>query len=132
MRSAVRNLRLARKDKSRGAAHSGHEPSLRLLRTEVVGSDGILLVFASPTGEESWLLEHTTVAEFFALLINGKARRRQQLVFDGEVTLEPPQEPGGNPELRVLTDLVQGCVPVNPATLRSLRADIDRFLDTTT
>lgn len=113
-------------------AGGDREPSLRLLRTEVVGSDGILLVFASPSGEDSWLLEHTTVAEFFALLFNGQARKRQQLVFDGEVTLEPPQKVGGKAELRVLTDLVQGCVPVDVATLRSLRADIDRFLDTRT
>jgi hypothetical protein len=106
------------------------EPSLHLLRTEVREGEGISLVFASSAGEVSWLLEHTTVAEFFALLLNGTARKRQQLVFDGEVTLEPPQEPGGNPEFRVLTDLVQGCVPVNTATLRSLREDIDRFLET--
>lgn len=102
--------------------------TLRLLRTEVAGPDSVSLVFEGSYGEESWLLENTSLSEFFALLLHGRIRPGGQLVVDGTVMLEPPQRAGDKPALCISTGVVEGYVPVDRSTLRALQAEISRML----
>lgn len=103
--------------------------TLRLSRTEELGKEGILLVFdASNGGEESWLLEQTTVVEMLALLLGGRIGGSQRVVLKARATLEPPEKPGGDPHLCFSSGGLEGCVTTDESALRALRRDIDRLV----
>lgn len=103
-------------------------PTLRLVRTEAAGADGILMVYESDGQEHTWLLEHTSSIEVMALLMHGRLKKGRRIVVDAEVALEPPNKDEARPHLCFIAGPLESCVPVDRITLHSLRRDIDRFL----
>ena len=61
--------------KKGGAGRKRKPKPLRLVRVEPARDSGIVLVFETGGEEHGWLLEHTTVTEFLALLLRGRMRR---------------------------------------------------------
>ena len=103
--------------------------TLRLSRTEDSGKEGILLVFdASKGGEESWLLEQSSVVEILALLLGGRIGGSQRVMLDARATLEPPNQPGGKPLLCFSAGALEGCIATDEDVLKTLRRDIDRLV----
>lgn len=102
--------------------------TLRLVRTEPAGPNGILLVYESHGEEHTWLLEQTSSMEFMALLMKGKFRKGRRVVVEAEVALEPPDECDPLPHLCFTSGPLENCVPIDRAALRSLRRDIDKLL----
>ncbi len=104
------------------------KPTLRLVRTEAAGADGILMVYESGGQEHTWLLEHTSSIEVMALLMRGRLKNGRRVVVDAEVALEPPDVDEERPHLCFTAGPLESCVPVDRAVLGDLRRDIDRFL----
>ena len=103
--------------------------TLRLSRTEESGQQGVLLVFdASGGGEESWLLEQTSVVEILALLLGGRIGGNQRVVLDAKAKLEPPAQPGDDPQLCFSAGKLEGCISTDEQVLKALRRDIDKLL----
>ena len=78
---------MASKDPKR-AARSAQDsrrkpkPTLKLVRTEAAGPDGILLVYESDGEEHTWLLEQTSSMEFMALLMKGRFNKGRRVVVE--------------------------------------------------
>jgi hypothetical protein len=113
-----------------GSGGSGRQkvPTLRLVRTEPAGPDGILLVYESHGEEHTWLLEQTSSMEFMALLMQGRFKKGRRVVVEAEVALEPPDKELERPHLCFTAGPLESCVPVDRSVLNDLRKDIDRFL----
>ena len=113
-----------------GSGGSGRQkkPTLRLVRTEPAGPDGILLVYESRGKEHTWLLEQTSSMEFMALLMQGRFKKGRRVVVEADVALEPSDEEEERPHLCFMAGPLESCVPVDRSTLDGLRRDIDRFL----
>jgi hypothetical protein len=104
------------------------KPSLKLLRTEPAGPDGIMLVYESHGEEFTWLLEQTSSMEVVALLMQGRFKKGRRVVVEADVALEPPEGKEPRPHLCFTAGPLESCVPVDEAALSDLRKDIDRFL----
>jgi hypothetical protein len=102
--------------------------TLKLLRTEPAGPNGILLVYESNGEEYTWLLEQTSSMEFMALLMQGRFKDGRRVVVEADVALEPPDGAEVRPHLCFTSGPLESCVPVDKAALSDLRKDIDRFL----
>jgi hypothetical protein len=117
------------KPAGRAKGRRPEKPTLRLLRTEPVGRDGIMIVYEDLAGgEQSWLMKNTTVQEFLALLLHGNMRGSRRIVAEAEVAVEPPETRGGNPMLCFASGPLVTCVPMDVVALRGLRNEIDRAL----
>lgn len=103
-------------------------PTLRLVRTEPAGTDGILLVYESHGEEHTWLLEQTSSMEFMALLMQGQFKQGRRVVVEAEIALEPPDGKEPRPHLCFTAGPLESCVPVDRSALNDLRKDIDKFL----
>lgn len=101
---------------------------LRLIRTEADHDDGIALVFDAQGETVTWLLEQTSVLEFFALILQGKMREGQRIIVEGEVTLEPQDPKQKAPMLCFTGSPLQTCVPMKRPALKALRNEIDHVL----
>lgn len=113
-----------------GQARKRQLASLRLERIEPAGSSGMMLVYHDPDGrEQTWIMEQATVTEFLALMLHGKMRKGRRVVIDDvDVTIEPPEKPGGLPILCLATGPLESCATLDRPTLKALRADIDALL----
>ena len=124
---------MASKDPERAArsvrnSQRNTKPSLRLVRTEPAGSNGILLVYESHGEEHTWLLEQTTSMEFMALLMQGRFKKGRRVVVEADIALEPPDDKEPRPHLCFTSGPLESCVPIDKTALNDLRKDIDRFL----
>lgn len=117
--------------KRSGAPKGGTmEPSaLRLVRAESAGAKGIVLIYESHGQEHAWLLDHTSAREVMALLMKGRLNKGSRVVVEGEVALEPPEDPEAEPHLCFCAGPLESCMPIDRSSLKDLRRDIDRFLD---
>ena len=116
--------------RSRQASKRGPKPSLKLLRTEPAGRNGILLVYKDEDGKEhTWLLEQTSSMEFMALLMQGRFKQGRRVVVEADVALEPPDEMESRAHLCFTAGPLESCVPIDRPSLSELRRNIDRFLD---
>lgn len=115
---------------SSGSGGSGRQklPTLRLVRTEPAGPDGIMLVYESHGEEHTWLLEQTSSMEFMALLMQGRFKKGRRVVVEADVALEPPDDQESRPHLCFTAGPLESCVPVDRSALKDLRKDIDKFL----
>lgn len=116
--------------KRSGRSRKGPAASLRLTGAEPSGRNGIKLVYADEAGgEQSWLLEHTSMLEFFALVLRGRMRKGRRLVLqDFDVTVEPPEKAGSSPLLCLASGPLETCAPLDRKTLIALRKEIDQIL----
>lgn len=124
---------VASKDPKRAARSAQNskrrpKPTLKLIRTEPAGPDGILLVYESHGEEHTWLLEQTSSMEFMALLMKGRFKKGRRVVVEGEVALEPPDGPEARPQLCFSSGPLESCVPIDRASLVELRRNIDQYL----
>lgn len=88
-----------------------------------------MLVFESGGEERGWLLEHTSMAEFMALMLRGRVRRGRRIELDEvEVTIEPPVVLADNPLLCLAMGPLELCAPVDRATVKAMRTDLDRAM----
>ena len=89
-----------------------------------------MMVYQDEAGQErGWLMQKTSVVEFLALLLRGRMWRGRRVVIDkAEVTIEPPDKPGGLPALCLATGLLVSCAPLEHASLEALRDDINAVL----
>lgn len=115
-------------DRESAPGRKPKRPRLHLMSTEPAGRAGVSMVFESGGREYVWLLEQTTVAELLASLLNGRMRKGGRVVVDAEVTLEPPERKGGQPQLSFAAGHLQTRVPADDTQLKSLRDEIDRYL----
>ena len=100
---------------------------LQLLRVEPAGKKGINLLFGQDGQEHSWLLERTSVTEFLALLLRGRASRGRRIAFDkAELTIEPPPSASDDPQLCMALGPLEVCTPLSRATVKAMRADLER------
>jgi hypothetical protein len=113
---------------SSGAKGQQQKSTLKLVRTEPAGTNGILLVYESHGEEHTWLLEQTSSMEFMALLMQGQFKQGRRVVVEGEVALEPPDTEEERPHLCFTAGPLESCVPLDESALKGLRKDIDRFL----
>lgn len=120
----------SKKPGSSGSGGSGRQrtPTLRLVRTEPAGPDGIMLVYESHGEEHTWLLEQTSSMEFMALLMKGRFKKGRRVVVEADVALEPPDDQESRPHLCFAAGPLESCVPVDRSALKDLRKDIDKFL----
>lgn len=124
---------MARGDaKSRSKDGTGRKEkpaALKLLRVEPKRRTGIMLVFDSDGEERSWLLEQTSLTELMALLLKGRVRRGRRIELDEvEVTIEPPAMLADNPLLCLAMGPLELCAPVDRATVKAMRTDLDRAM----
>lgn len=100
---------------------------LKLVRVEPVAKKGINLIFSQDGAEHTWLLEHTSVTEFLALMLRGRMRRGRRIELeDAELTIDPPPEGSEYPLLCMALGPLEVCAPINRSTVKALRADLDR------
>ena len=100
---------------------------LKLVRVEPTRKKGITLVFSQDGEEHGWLLEHTSVTEFIALLLRGKMLHGRRVELENaELTIEPPPKQPGHPQLCVSLGPLEVCAPLNRSTMKALRADLER------
>lgn len=130
VQSGGRNLKRDGKDGKDGKDSKPRKSGsgkLQLVRVEPVGKKGINLVFSQDGQEHGWLLEHTSVTEFMALLLRGRMRRGRRIELeDAELTIEPPPDGSEHPQLCMALGPLEVCAPVNRSTVKALRADLDR------
>lgn len=130
MQSAGRNLKKGGKDGKDGKdvkPRKSGPGKLQLVRVEPAGKKGIYLIFNQDGVEHSWLLEHTSVTEFLALMLRGRMRRGRRIELeDAELTIEPPPEGSDIPQLCMALGPLEVCAPINRATVKAIRADLDR------
>lgn len=100
-------------------------PTLRLVDAESDRGDGILLVFNRSGHEESWLLDQTSVTEFFALVLEGRMDGDRRVRVEADVTLEVADEA---PLLCVAGRPLRTCVALGRSRLEALRREIDHIL----
>ncbi len=115
-------------ERSPQASRRKPQPTLKLVRTEAAGPDGILLVYESDGQEHTWLLEQTSSMEFMALLMKGRFKKGRRVVVEGEVALEPPDDAEARPLLCFSSGPLESCVPIDRAALGELRRNIDTYL----
>jgi hypothetical protein len=89
-----------------------------------------MLVYSEASGQEqSWLLEHTSLLEFFALLLRGRMRKGRRVVLEEvDVSIEPPEKAGAQPMLCLASGPLETCAMLDRKTLASLRDEIDLIL----
>lgn len=116
-----------RKDGKGAKARKPAQGKLQLVRVEPAGKKGITLIFNHDGEELGWLLEHTSVTEFLALLLRGRMLQGRRIELDdAELTIEPPPEGSEHPSLCLSLGPLEVCAPVNRATMKALRADLER------
>ncbi len=100
---------------------------LKLVRVEPAGRKGLTLIFSQDGEELSWQLAHTSVTEFLALLLRGRMLRGRRVELDdAELAIDPPPEGSKDPQLCLSLGPLEICAPVNRATMKALRADLER------
>lgn len=121
--SEGRNLR---KDGKGGRSRTSGQGKLKLVRVEPAGKKGITLIFSQDGQEHGWLLEHTSVTEFMALLLRGRIQRGRRVELeDVELTIDPPPSGSAHPQLCMELGPLEVCAPLNRSTLKALRADLE-------
>ncbi len=86
-----------------------------------------MLVFEAGGHEQGWLLERTSLTEFMALLLRGRMRSGRRIQLDEvEVTIEPPEAFADDPLLCLAMGPLELCAPVDRATVKAMRTDLDR------
>lgn len=116
-----------RKDGKGAKSRKPAPVKLQLLRVEPAGKKGITLVFSQDSQELSWVLEHTSVTEFLALLLRGRMLRGRRVEFDdAELSIDPPSAGSEHPQFCLSLGPLEVCAPVNRATMKALRADLER------
>ncbi len=122
-----RNLKKAGRDGKVVKPRKSGPGKLKLVRVEPAGKKGINLIFSQDAAEHTWLLEHTSVTEFLALMLRGRMRRGRRIELeDAELTIEPPEEGGDNPYLCMALGPLEVCAPINKSTVKAIRADLER------
>ncbi|MFT3723216.1 MAG: hypothetical protein QM773_06475 [Hyphomonadaceae bacterium] len=113
---------------------SGDDPrrpvsALELVRIDPDGRNALNFTFRSEAGERSWRLDQTSLVELLALTLGGQIRRRRQVVLpEAEITLEPPGEGENGPSVCMATGLIEVRTPLDRGRLKALKADIERSL----
>lgn len=121
--------RIAKPSANNGAGHADKILPLRLVRVEGRRRRGIRLIFDSKNGEMSWLLEQTSVTELLALILRGRMRRGRRIEVDfAEMTIEPPADRPGNPQLCIAMGPLELCASVDRPTAKAIKADLDRAM----
>lgn len=133
IRSIRLEANLARGDRTShskvGAGRKKKPVALKLVRVEPKSRKGILLVFESGGEEQGWLLAQTSITEFMALLLRGQMRSGRRIQLDEvEVTIEPPAVFADDPLLCVAMGPLEFCAPVDQATVKAMRADLNRAM----
>ena len=112
-----------------GAGRTKNPATLILVRVEPKSRKGILLVFESSGEERGWLLEQTSLTEFMALLLRGRMQMGRRIHLDQvEITIEPPLVLADDPLLCVAMGPLELCAPVDRATVRAMKTDLDRAM----
>lgn len=107
----------------------GRPKPLKLVRVEPAKALGIALVFETGGQEHDWILEQTSVAELMALLLRGRMRSGRRVELDNvELTIEPPKELADDPLLCVAMGPLELCAPVDGATAKAMKTDLDRAM----
>jgi hypothetical protein len=110
-----------------GKARKSGSGKLELLRVEPAGKKGINLIFSQDGAELGWLLEHTSVTEFLALLLRGRMGQGRRIELDdAELTVEPPFAGSLDPYLCMALGPLEVCAPLSRATVKAIRADLER------
>lgn len=130
VQSDGRNLKRDGKDGKGGRDGKSRKPGpgkLQLMRVEPAGKKGIMLIFGQDGQEHRWLLEHTSVTEFLALLLRGRMRKGRRIELDtAELTIEPPSAGTNDPQLCMALGPLEVCAPLSRSTVKALRADLGR------
>jgi len=125
-----KNLKKDGRDGKDGKGARPRKPAsgkLKLIRVEPAGKKGITLIFSQDSEEHGWLLEHTSVTEFMALLLRGRIRRGRRVELeDAELTIDPPPSGSEHPHLCMALGPLEVCTPLNRSTVKALRADLER------
>lgn len=122
-----KNLKKDGKDGKGAKPRKSASGKLNLVRVEPAGRKGITLIFSQDGQEHGWLLEHTSVAEFMALLLRGRIRRGRRVELEeAELTIEPPPSSSEHPHLCMALGPLEVCAPLNRSTVKALRADLER------
>lgn len=127
VQSVGKNIKRDGKDGKDGKSRKSGPGKLKLVRVEPAGKKGINLIFSQDGIEHTWLLEHTSVTEFLALMLRGRMLRGRRIELDeAELTIEPPPEGSEHPQLCMALGPLEVCAPINRSTVKAIRADLER------
>ncbi|RYZ13917.1 MAG: hypothetical protein EON61_05545 [Alphaproteobacteria bacterium] len=127
VQSDGRNLKKDGKDGKGGRPRTSGQGKLKLVRVEPAGKKGITLIFSQDGHEHGWLLEHTSVTEFLALLLRGRIQRGRRVELEqAELTIDPPPSGSDHPQLCMSLGPLEVCTPLNRSTVKALQADLER------
>lgn len=116
-----------RNQKKTAKSQKSDSGKLTLVRVEPAGKKGINLVFNQSGQEQRWLLEHTSVTEFLALLLRGRMRKGRRIEFDkAELAIEPPPAGSDEPQLCMALGPLEVCASLSRSTVKAIRADLER------
>ncbi|RYG21606.1 MAG: hypothetical protein EON93_25790, partial [Burkholderiales bacterium] len=83
-----KNVKRDGRDGKSGKLRRFGPEKLKLIRVEPAGKKGITLIFSQDGQELGWLLEHTSVTEFLALLLRGRMLQGRRVELeDAELSI---------------------------------------------